>query len=119
MSRGRTGIIPVVADLEALSAQHAESDAAVQKIAEEGGVLLKNENGALPLNAEGDNTVAVIGVTGMSLASGIGGERSYGTVASMTSPYQALVDLLGEDKVVGEVYNDIIEQAENFKKYSD
>lgn len=108
---GRTEVIKVVPDLEALSAQHAESDAAVQQIAEEGGVLLKNENDALPLNAEGDNTVAVIGVTGMSLASGIGGERSYGTVASMTSPYAALVDLLGEDKVVGEVYNDIIGEA--------
>lgn len=108
---GRTGVIPVVADHEALAAQHAESDAAVQKIAEEGGVLLKNENGALPLNAEGDNTVAVIGVTGMSLASGIGGECSYGTVASMTSPYEALVEALGEDKMVGEVYNDIIGQV--------
>ena len=108
---GRTGVIPVAADLEALSAQHAESDAAVQKIAEEGGVLLKNEDGALPLNAEGDNTVAVIGVTGMSLASGIGGERSYGTIASMTSPYEALVEILGEDKVTGEVYNDIIGEA--------
>ncbi len=108
---GRTEIIPVVADLEALSAQRAESDAAVQKIAEEGGVLLKNENNALPLSAEGNDTVAVIGVTGMSLASGIGGERSYGTIASMTSPYEALVDLLGEDRVTGEVYNDIIDEA--------
>lgn len=105
---GRTEVIKVVPDLEALSAQHEVSDAAVQQIAEEGAVLLKNE-GALPLNSEG--TVAVIGVTGMGLASGIGGERSYGTVASMTSPYEALVELLGEDKVTGVAYNDIIGEA--------
>ena len=106
---GRTEVIKVVADLEALNAQHAESDAAVQHIAEEGGVLLKNDNDALPLSDEG--TVAVIGVTGLSLASGIGGERSYGTIASMTSPYEALAELLGEDKLTGAVYNDIIGEA--------
>ena len=105
---GRTEVIKVTADLDALNEQHEESDAAVQKIAEEGGVLLKNEDNTLPLNTEDGKTIAVIGVNGMGLASGIGGERSYGTVASMTSPYEALTEILGEETVQGEVYNDII-----------
>ena len=105
---GRTETIKVTADLDALDAQHAESDEAVQKIAEEGGVLLKNEDNTLPLTVEDGKTVAVIGLTGLNLASGIGGERSYGTIASMTSPYEALTDILGEENVTGEVYSDII-----------
>ena len=44
----------------------------------------------------------------MHLASGTGGERSYGTLSSMTSPYAALVESLGEDNVTGVSYNDII-----------
>ena len=79
---------------------------AAQTVAENGAVLLKNEAGALPLN-EGD-AVAVIGLTGMRLASGFGGERSYGTVSEMVGPCQALKDILGEDRVTGAVYRDIV-----------
>ena len=82
------------------------SNTTSQIVAENGAVLLKNENSVLPLG--GEDSVAVIGLTGMHLASGFGGERSYGTVSEMTSPYEALVDLLGEDKVTGAVYEDII-----------
>ncbi|MBR2257526.1 MAG: glycoside hydrolase family 3 C-terminal domain-containing protein [Blautia sp.] len=105
---GRTDVIKVASDPDALKAQHAKSDAAVQKIAEEGAVLLKNENETLPLDTKEGKKVAVIGITGLNLASGIGGERSYGTIASMTSPYEALTDLLGNETVQGAVYEDII-----------
>ena len=66
--------------------------------------------------ADGES-VAVIGVTGMNLASGTGGERSYGTLSAMTSPYAALQESLGEEKVTGVAYNDTIGTpvpAENF-----
>ena len=48
-------------------------------------------------------TKGIIGVGGMDLISGVGGERSYGTISEMTSPYAAMVDLLGEDRVDGAV----------------
>lgn len=44
----------------------------------------------------------------MTLIPGIGGERSYGSIRGMTSPYEALCDIVGEDKVEGQVYNDKI-----------
>jgi len=91
-----------------LEALYNDSNAAIETIAEEGIVLLKNENDVLPLDTSDDKTVAVIGITGLNIASGIGGERSYGAVKAMTSPYEALVSILGENKVQGEVYSDII-----------
>jgi hypothetical protein len=39
---------------------------------------------------------------------GFGGERSYGSVKWMTSPADALADILGEEKVTAEVYSDIV-----------
>ncbi len=103
---GRTKAIDLVADSESLAALHDNSDAKVEDVAEAGGVLLKNENGALPL-AEG-KSVAVVGTNGMTLIPGTGGERSYGTIGSMTSPYEALCDILGEDSVEGQVYRDLV-----------
>ncbi|MDY3767229.1 MAG: glycoside hydrolase family 3 C-terminal domain-containing protein [Lachnospiraceae bacterium] len=82
------------------------SNAVSQAVAEQGAVLLKNEEATLPI-ADGES-VAVIGVTGTNLASGTGGERSYGTLSSMTSPYAALQESLGAEKVTGVAYNDII-----------
>ena len=105
---GRTEVIDIASDKEALKELAEENNEKVQTVAEEGGVLLKNEDDALPLNTDGDNTVAVIGVNGMSLIPGVGGERSYGSISAMTSPYEALCDLLGEEKVEGEVYEDMI-----------
>lgn len=105
---GRTEIIDLEADKEALKELAEENNEKVQTVAEEGGVLLKNQDQTLPLNTDGDNTVAVIGFNGMTLVPGIGGERSYGSISAMTSPYEALCDLLGEDKVEGEAYEDKI-----------
>ena len=105
--KGRTKTIEPGTDDAALAALYNESNAAVQEVAEQGGVLLKNENNALPLDTSGEKKAAVIGVNGMTLIPGIGGERSYGDVRAMTSPSEALVELLGEDSVDGYVYNDL------------
>ncbi len=102
---GRTELIQPGTNNEALAALYEESNATVQEVAEQGGVLLKNENNALPLS--GEKSVAVVGVNGMTLIPGIGGERSYGAVSAMTSPYEELCRLLGEDKVEGQVYDDL------------
>jgi beta-glucosidase-like glycosyl hydrolase len=98
--------------VEQLAELYDSSNETVEEIAEAGIVLLKNEDGdsddekMLPLTEE--DSVAVIGLTGLHLASGIGGEHSYGSISAMTSPYEALTDILGEDAVTGEVYSDII-----------
>ena len=105
---GRTELIRAGKNNGTLEELYEQSNAAVEKVAEEGGVLLKNENDTLPLDTEGDNTVAVIGLNGMTLIPGIGGERSYGAISAMTSPYEALCDLVGEEKVEGQVYKDTI-----------
>ena len=103
---GRTELIKPGTDNQALADLYDASNEAVEKVAEEGGVLLKNENKTLPLDTTGDKSVAVVGVNGMPLISGIGGERSYRSIRAMTSPYEALTDILGTDKVEGQVYND-------------
>ncbi len=103
---GRTEIINTQDDVAYLSDVYYENNDAIQEVAEEGGVLLKNENNTLPLKK--DKSVAVVGVNGMTLIPGIGGERSYGAVSAMTSPYEALTDILGTDKVDGNVYTDMV-----------
>lgn len=112
---GRTAVITYQSAEESqaeLAELYDSSNEAVQEIAEAGAVLLKNTDGdgdgdkVLPLGEE--ESVAVIGLTGMTLASGIGGERSYGAISAMVSPYEALQDQLGEENVTGAVYNDII-----------
>lgn len=107
---GRTEPIKLEGSEEKLAEVREENSGIAREIAEEGGVLLKNEDSVLPLNTE-DKTVAVIGLNGMNLISGIGGERSYGTISKMTSPYKALTDLVGEDKVEGQVGIDIVGTA--------
>ena len=97
-------VIQLEGRLDELDEIVAENTLRSQKIAEEGGVLLKNEEDVLPVAVDGDDrTVGIIGVGGMDLISGVGGERSYGTISEMTSPYAAMVDLLGEDRVDGAV----------------
>ena len=102
-------VIQLEGRLDELDEIVAENTDRSQKIAEEGGVLLKNEDDVLPVSVEGDDrTVGIIGVGGMNLISGVGGERSYGTISEMTSPYQAITDLLGEDRVEGAVGIDMV-----------
>ncbi|WP_295616821.1 glycoside hydrolase family 3 N-terminal domain-containing protein, partial [uncultured Intestinimonas sp.] len=102
-------VIQLEGRLDELDEIVAENTLRSQKIAEEGGVLLKNEEDVLPVAVDGDDrTVGIIGVGGMDLISGVGGERSYGTISEMTSPYAAMVDLLGEDRVDGAVGIDMV-----------
>ena len=102
-------VIQLEGRLDKLDEIVAKNTRLAQEIAEEGAVLLKNDNGVLPVSVEGDDrTVGVIGLGGMNLISGVGGERSYGTISEMTSPYAALVDLLGEDRVAGAIGTDIV-----------
>lgn len=105
--KGRTKLIEPGTSSEALEALYEESNEAVLEVAEQGAVLLKNENHALPLDTTGEKSVAVVGVNGMTLIPGIGGERSYGAISAMTSPYEALCEIVGSDKVEGQVYNDL------------
>lgn len=108
---GRTEPIKLAEDTEKLAQVREENSLIARQVAEEGAVLLKNENDVLPLNTEEDKTVAVIGLNGMNLISGVGGERSYGTISKMTSPYEELVARLGEDKVEGQAAMDIVGEA--------
>ncbi len=103
---GRTKLISPGTDNQALADLYDSSNETAEKVAEEGGVLLKNEKNTLPLDTSGDKSVAVVGVNGMTLIPGIGGERSYGSIRAMTSPYEALTDILGQNKVEGQAYND-------------
>ena len=106
---GRTAIIKQV-DMEAARQQLAavadEDNETALQVAQDGIVLLKNDNDVLPLSSE--DTAAVVGITGQRLASGVGGERSYGTVSRMTSPLEALKEAMGSDKVDGAVYADTV-----------
>ncbi len=105
---GRTDPIKPGTNNDTLASLYEASNAAVQEVAEQGGVLLKNENNTLPLDTKNSKSVAVVGLNGMTLIPGIGGERSYGAISAMTSPYEALCDILGQNKVEGQVYNDMV-----------
>ena len=77
-----------------------ENAAICLEVARKGAVLLKNENGALPLTEAdytGENAVAMIGTAAVALFSGSGQERSYGRIGRMIPPVQALKALCGED----------------------
>ena len=105
---GRTESIKLPENREMLEAVREENSLIARKVAEEGAVLLKNED-VLPLSE--DSNVAVIGLNGTNLISGIGGERSYGTISKMVSPAEALKDILGEDHVNVQVAMDIVGEA--------
>ena len=95
---GRTERIKLYADSDtAVLALQEENNRIVQEVAEGGGVLLENKDKTLPLN-KGEK-VAMIGVGAKYTQSGTGGERSYGVGYMMTSPYEALKDILGAENV--------------------
>ncbi|WP_195984750.1 glycoside hydrolase family 3 N-terminal domain-containing protein [Clostridium sp. D33t1_170424_F3] len=113
--RNRTEVIKLMDTYEEDTADGDLQDAnneAVKEIAEKGGVLLKNENAALPLTESdytGDNAVAMIGLGAVNQISGIGAERSFGVLKYMESPYDAVKEIAGEDaNIVGEVGLDIV-----------
>ncbi len=79
---------------------YEENNEVAKEIAEKGIVLLKNEDDTLPLTSEdytGDNSVALIGYGAVNLVGGTGGERSFGVLEYMTTPYESMVEIAGED----------------------
>ena len=95
---GRTERIKLYADSDtAVLALQEQNNQIVKEVAEGGGVLLENKDDALPI--KDSESVALIGVGGKYTMSGTGGERSYGVGYMMTSPYDTLKEIKGEDKV--------------------
>ncbi len=79
----------------------------VQHIAEQGAVLLKNDNNTLPLTAGDLASLAVIGPTGGQLASGFMGERAFGFESRLIAPLAALRMLVPQAKVAYSVGVDL------------
>lgn len=68
-----------------------EADAAIlRRIAEQGAVLLRNQKGALPLNAADLEALTVVGPTGGQLAAGYLGERAWGFEKRLVPALSAL-----------------------------
>lgn len=113
--RNRTEVIKLMDTFDEDTADGTLQDAnneAVKEIAEKGGVLLKNENKALPLTEDdytGENSVAMIGLGAVNQISGIGAERSFGVLKYMESPYNAVKEIAGADaNIIGEAGLDIV-----------
>ena len=70
---------PVIIDTEASRAAAAEAEKNVVTIQEEGTVLLKNEDNALPLDLEQDNKINIFGACAFGLFYGNGGSGSFQT----------------------------------------
>ena len=70
---------PVIIDTEASRAAAAQAELNVVTIQEEGTVLLKNENKALPINLEEDNKINIFGSCAFGLYYGNGGSGSFQT----------------------------------------
>jgi len=71
-----------------------------RRLAEESAVLLKNENGVLPLSTKGQSSIAVIGPTADVLPAAAGTERSRGVGQRTTiSPLDVLRHKLGDTRV--------------------
>jgi beta-glucosidase len=95
-SLGRAGRIDVPADARM-----------VRQIAEESGVLLKNDGSVLPLRTDSLGSLAVIGPTAGQLAAGCMGERAYGFEDRLISPLDALRRTAKEAKIAYSVGVDL------------
>ncbi|MDB5250886.1 MAG: glycoside hydrolase family 3 [Flaviaesturariibacter sp.] len=73
-----------------------EHQQTARKVAEEGIVLLKNENNLLPINKDGIKTIAVIGVNADRKQS-LGGGSSQVKAFYEVTPLQGIYDLVGKD----------------------
>lgn len=73
----------------------AENDEVAYESAVGSGVLLKNENDALPVSA--DESIAMIGLPAARTVTGHYSESAFGWLGGMTGAYEAMVELLGED----------------------
>ena len=84
-----------------VTAQSIEANAKIiEKTGEEAAVLLKNEDGALPLKAADLDSVVLIGPTAGQVDSiGINGERSVGLPQRQVGPLAALKKITGNAKI--------------------
>jgi beta-glucosidase len=74
--------------------------AIIEKTGEEAAVLLKNEDGALPLKAAELDSVVLIGPTALQVDSiGINGERSVGLPQRQVGPLEALRKISGNPNI--------------------
>jgi beta-glucosidase len=72
----------------------------IEKTGEDAAVLLKNENGALPLKPESLNDTVLIGPGAAQVfAIGTSGERSVGMPERQVGPYEALRKISGNSKI--------------------
>lgn len=80
----------------------------IERTGEEAAVLLKNEGGALPLQAADLDQVVLIGPTAGQVDSiGINGERSVGLPERQVGPYDALKKITGNAKIQFAVNDDM------------
>ena len=81
---------------ETIALDNEESKATALEIARQGIVLLENRNGNLPFAA--DAKVVVMGPNADVITTG--GGSGFVTPYSTVSPYQGLVELLGDENVI-------------------
>ncbi len=92
-----------------VTAQEIEPNAKIiEKTGEEAAVLLKNDNGTLPLKAGDLDSVVLIGPTAGQIDSiGINGERSVGLPERQVGPYDAIKKISGNDHIEFAVNDDM------------
>ena len=98
-SRTRIQFADTYAADRAAGMSEANNDIALE-VAEKGIVLLKNDNGALPVE---HGTIALVGTGAEKLYGGTGGERSYGVQQYMRNPKDVFIENLGEDTVTSAI----------------
>ncbi len=82
---------------------YEEDNAIALEVAEKGIVLVKNEEDTLPLTSESytnGNKVVLVGWGADNIVPGTGSERSYGFLNYMTTPYEAMKEIAGEDAAI-------------------
>ncbi|MDR2671525.1 MAG: glycoside hydrolase family 3 C-terminal domain-containing protein, partial [Oscillospiraceae bacterium] len=97
--------LPLTTGAEKLALLTRNDEIALES-AVKGAVLLKNDDGALPVN--GNDTIAVIGLTGQYTLTGHYAESSFGWLPSMKSPYESLREILPTAQITPAVGLDIV-----------
>lgn len=100
-----TVLSPAIVDEQALSISGEAGQKMATRIMEEGAVLLRNENNALPLDYSLDKKVNVFGWRSVDWVHGSQGRNASGGVSSEDGTYESTVDLLETLKDYGIQYN--------------
>lgn len=99
----------IVKGEERLSYMESNNELAIAG-ALEGSVLVKNENDALPLDA--DESVALIGLGSTYLVAGSHGENAFGWLEQLSvSPYDALTEIMPDTDITAYVAQDTVGEA--------